>query len=130
MTAFICIDDGGGISFNNRRQSRDSAVIKDILSLSQNKVGIKKYSEPLFEDKTSYTVCDSHGECLFFFFENTDISSFYNDFDTVVLYHWNRAYPSDTVLRALPCECGFSLKECTEFKGSSHEKITREIYVK
>ena len=32
MTVILCLDDRCGMAFNNRRQSRDKAVINDILT--------------------------------------------------------------------------------------------------
>ena len=34
MTVFICLDDKNGMLFNHRRQSRDKAVIEDMLSFA------------------------------------------------------------------------------------------------
>ena len=47
--------------------------------------------------------------------------------ETIVLYRWNRAYPAD-VKFTMPQ--GFALKESRDFAGSSHEKITREEYIR
>ena len=46
--------------------------------------------------------------------------------EEVVLYHWNRTYPSD---RRFPLPlAGWTLARREEFSGSSHEKITKEVY--
>ena len=34
MKIFICLDDNNGMMFNGRRQSRDEAVVKDILDFA------------------------------------------------------------------------------------------------
>jgi hypothetical protein len=47
-----------------------------------------------------------------------------------VVYRWNRRYPGDVFfdldVSAAPWRC----VETEEFVGSSHEKITKEVYVK
>ena len=35
MKMIVCLDDRNGVSFNNRRQSRDRVVIQDILTLTR-----------------------------------------------------------------------------------------------
>ena len=49
MKVIVCIDDNKGMLFNARRQSRDRAVIEDIMSESE-KVWIHTFSEKLFEE--------------------------------------------------------------------------------
>ena len=46
--------------------------------------------------------------------------------DRLVVYRWNRHYPSDRKL-LLPPE-GWTLTSRTEFPGHSHDVITKEIY--
>ena len=36
MTIFVCIDDKNGMLFNHRRQSRDEAVLKDMLDVAED----------------------------------------------------------------------------------------------
>lgn len=48
MHIILSIDDNNGIMFNNRRQSRDSKVVSDIIS-SHNKVYISSFSLSLFK---------------------------------------------------------------------------------
>ena len=45
MKIFICLDDNNGMMFNGRRQSRDEAVVKDILDFAgEEKVWVSSYS--------------------------------------------------------------------------------------
>ena len=48
----------------------------------------------------------------------------------LVIYNWNRRYPSDTRLDIDPAKDGFRMLTLTEFKGNAHERITKEVYVK
>ncbi len=129
MTVCVCIDDRGGISFNGRRQSKDRALISRLCAMGED-IFIKEYSAKLF-DRTKakteehFSVCD--GIC---FVECEDASKYMENADRVILYRWNRRYPSDMSLSRMPSELGFSLERRDEFEGSSHERITEEIWIK
>ena len=49
--------------------------------------------------------------------------------EQLIVYRWNRHYPSDAsfpiALEAPAWQCC----EMTEFRGYSHEKITKEVYI-
>ena len=47
--------------------------------------------------------------------------------NSVIVYKWNRQYPSDMKLDIEPSE-GRVLVSSVEFAGYSHEKITKEVY--
>ena len=66
----------------------------------------------------------------FVFIENLPIKNHLNKIKKMIVYNWGERYPADFYLDTPPTENGFSLSEKYEFTGSSHEKITREIYVK
>lgn len=64
----------------------------------------------------------------FCFVENADISAYLDQIEEICLYKWNRDYPADTYF---PVDLGvWKCVETVEFAGSSHEKITREKYVR
>jgi hypothetical protein len=46
----------------------------------------------------------------------------------MIIYKWNRVYPSDLSLDVYPDKIGLKLHESFDFKGQAHEKITREIW--
>ena len=62
------------------------------------------------------------------FVEVPPIMPYIKDISRLIIYNWNRRYPFDKRLDISPAEMGFKLVEVTEFEGSSHEKITKEIY--
>ncbi len=132
MTLILCLDDRGGMTFNNRRQSRDSIVTADILKTAGNKLTIAPFSEKLFSDKVGVRVLENPlSECSngdFCFIEMGSIAENIDKIDEIIIYKWNRLYPSDTRLDIDVTACGFSLISTSEFVGSSHEKITKEIY--
>ena len=127
MKIIICLDDNGGMLFNNRRQSRDRVVCEDVVkNLNGEKLFISPFSQILFENyKDDVLACEdflTKGRVCFV--ENQVLSSC--NADEVIVYRWNRVYPSDFY-----CDIDFSkysLAEQAEIEGFSHEKITKEIY--
>ncbi|MBO5065262.1 MAG: hypothetical protein J6D06_04010 [Clostridia bacterium] len=127
MKIIVCLDDNSGMLFNNRRQSRDRVVCEDIVkNLEGEKLYISPFSQILFENFRD-DVCVSEDFLLngnICFVENQAVSQC--DADEVIVYKWNRVYPSDFY-----CDIDFSkyfLTEQTELEGFSHEKITKEVY--
>ena len=127
MKIIVCLDDNGGMLFNNRRQSRDRAVCADIIkNLDGEKLFISPFSQLLFENyNDSICICEDFlkkGNICFC--ENQSLSQYYAD--EIIVYKWNRVYPADFY-----CDIDFSvysISEQTEFQGNSHEKITKQIY--
>lgn len=121
MRLIVCVDDRMGMAFGVRRQSRDSVVCADIEKLTAGqRVKMDLRSEKLF----STIAVDVDAENCFL--EFTPPSALGRLPQQIVLYRWNRHYPAD-VRFDLPLE-RYALKERTEFAGTSHEKITREVY--
>ena len=51
MNVILCLDDNKGLLFNNRRQSRDKAVLDDIFNnLNGEKLAVTTFSEKLYSD--------------------------------------------------------------------------------
>ncbi len=131
MKIALCVDNNGGMLFNNRRQSRDRILIEDLLNTAQGKVRISPFSADLFDE--SKVICsddfleiaDENDVC---FVEDCELSCFNDKISQVILYCWNRDYPSDFSTDIDLDK--FKLKSSVEFVGSSHDKITKEIYIK
>lgn len=122
MVLIVCLDDDNGMLFNNRRQSKDALVRKRILELvGDNKIWMSEYSQMQFEE--GIDVYQNKGEADYVFAENPD-DIIGMEFDKIIVYRWNRRYPSD---KTLSIE-GKTLVSTYEFPGNSHEKITEEIY--
>ena len=134
MKLIVCLDDGGGMAFNNRRQSRDAHLIADLRAhLSGAPLWILPYSAPLLADSgISLSVREDAPSAAglddFCLLETTDPSPFFERVCELIVYRWNRRYPADLVFCA--DLSGFTLTESTEFVGSSHEKITKEVWKK
>ena len=134
MKLIVCLDERRGMAFNHRRQSRDRLLIEDLLqTVGAERLWIAPYSALLFEEKgKELSVSDEPlkqagaGEwCLI---ENQACLPYLEKIEEITVYWWNRHYPSDIYFDIdLPKE-GFVLRRREEFAGSSHEKITKEVF--
>ena len=130
MKIFICIDNDKGMLFNNRRQSRDSKLLEKIAEIVQNnKLWITEFSKNLFENDVviDNDMLDKALEEDFCFVENLELSLYIEKITEIYLFHWNRSYPSDFKLN-LDMNTNFKLINTEDFAGSSHEKITLEVW--
>lgn len=134
MIVILCLDDKKGMMFNNRRQSKDKFVIQDILKLVDGKkLFISSYSENLFQGLESKLIIDDNflnnaTEEDYCFVENNNLKDFSEKIEKIIVYKWNRIYPSDLKLEITIQD--WNLIGRFEFVGNSHDKITREVYVK
>ncbi len=136
MTVIVCIEDRGGMTFMRRRLSKDRILSEDIVkTVGDGILYISDFSEALFSESDISVMSvsnplDSAQEGDFAFIENLGLKSSIEKIKRLIIYKWNRRYPFDFSLDIAPEKCGFSLKESYDFKGSSHDKITKEIYEK
>ena len=129
MILAVCADDRLGISFGGRRQSKDSALRRRLLELSGGNLRMSDYSarqfaEPVYSGADYLSGAKTGDWC---FVENGDYEVFSEAIEQIVLFRWNRHYPSDLQFR-FPGK--WALVRSEEFPGSSHEKITLEVYEK
>lgn len=132
MTIFICADDNNGVLFNHRRQSRDEAVLEDMVMAAGKKVWVNSYSSRLFGGDSDSIITEDDmldwapkGSCCFV--ENIPLKPYEDRIESVIVYYWNRIYPADTYLD-IDLENGWEVTDIKEFAGTSHEKITRKTY--
>ena len=136
MTVFVCIDDRGGMMFNKRRQSRDKRVIEDVARTADDgAIYISSYSEPLFAESDASVIAvtdplDSAGDDGYAFVEDLPLKKYAKKITRLVVYRWNRLYPSDFSLDVKPQDIGLKIKNTRDFVGTSHDKITRDEYVR
>lgn len=129
MTLYLCLDDKNGLRFNSRRQSRDGAVLEDIRSQLADKLLIQPFSEKLIrEAEIPYVLPPETAEDCFA--EDIPSEELLARTKKIVLYRWNRHYPADVFWNPDLGSMGFVLTQTTEFSGTSHDKITREVYVR
>lgn len=132
MTVCVCLDDQNGMVFNKRRQSRDRAVIADIVRTADGaEIAVAPYSAPLFEESgAALRIADEPlTDGVFCFAEFPPLAPYLDRVDTLIFYRWNRRYPADGVLDFDPAE-QFTLTKTEEWAGYSHDTITKEVWHK
>ena len=134
MKLIVCLSDDGGMMFNRRRQSRDRVLIADMIRQTQGaSLWVSPYSAPLFGEncptlQVAPSPVDAAKKDDYCFAEDTPLPQSLDGVDELIIYRWNRLYPSDTYFT---CDTSpFFLLESTDFAGSSHDKITKEIWRK
>lgn len=131
MTLVLCADDRGGLLFNGRRQSRDRAVTADILTEGEGgTLWMDAYSKGQFPEDAPIQVCEAFpppGPGDLFFLERQDPIPLLPRASRLIVYRWNRLYPSDRRLPLPPG--GWKLLSQAQFPGHSHKQITKEVYI-
>jgi len=137
MNLIVCVDDGMGMMFNKRRQSKDATVREDMLAMlpAGKKLFVTPYTAKQFlpEEQDKLSVCDTLSdftkqEDAFFFAEDLPVAGLESVTGQVVLYRWNRAYPSD--VKFTFDLSGYEMVSCEDFVGNSHPEMKKEIYKK
>lgn len=132
MKVIMCLDDRNGYAFNHRRQSQDKIQREKMMERVQDSLlYMSSYSAKLFESldniKVSDTYLDEVKENDYCFVELEDLSFYEDKIKQFIIYRWNRTYPYDKQMTF--DLSSYQLIETNEFAGSSHEKITEEIYI-
>ena len=119
--------------FNHRRQSQDRVLRQDLLRetvggvLRMNAYSLRQFKEPPPNIQASEDFLEQAGPGEFCFVEDRDLLPWADRLEGLILYRWNRRYPADLYF-TIPLE-GWTLERREEFPGSSHETITKEVYV-
>ena len=124
MTLIFCIDDGGGMLFGGKRQSRDRVLNQYLLSrIGDAPLWVTPYSATLFPTGRSMATCDGEG---YAFIEDGPYRL--SQAEEVILCRWNRRYPGDVFFDESTLKAYFKKIATEELAGSSHPKITVETY--
>lgn len=131
MNIIVCIDKNNGMLFNNRRLSSDSQLISKIIELtSKTRLLMNEYSAEMFSEYSDIIV---HHDFLlkaqtgdFCFIENSEIPT--ENIEDIYIFNWNRNYPADKYFSFNLEMNGYKKFKKMNFIGSSHKKITLEIY--
>ncbi len=135
MIIIAAVDDRNGMMFNHRRQSQDKVLREKILSLTASKVlWMDHYSAKQFYGYTvpQLNIDDrfmweaAHGE--YCFVEDVSVSHFEKIAEQIILFKWNRKYPGDFYFDIDVQKPKWKLIHTEDFSGSSHKKITMEVY--
>lgn len=130
MKIILCIAENNGMLFGGRRVSQDSILRKKILKICNgHNLLMNEYSKNQFKDYD--VIVDNNflfnaSDNDFCFVEDQEIPI--KKVSTIYLFHWNRNYPADFFFNINLEKNGFKKIQSEEFSGSSHEKITLEIY--
>ena len=114
-------------------------MLEDLLLMvneTGSKLWIAPFSEKLLEpyrEKCPFITMDPAGlekaeKQDYCFVETGELQEWTDAIEKIVVYHWNRVYPADTYLDLDLSQ--WKRVEQKEFQGSSHERITREVYGK
>lgn len=135
LIAMAIVDNANGMMFHKRRQSQDRIVREKILSMAAGKkLWMNAYSHRQFAKMDGEQIAEaeafleSAGQGEYCFVENVPLAPYEEKIEKLILFHWNRRYPGDFFLDLDLSEKQWKLTESSEFAGSSHEKITMEIY--
>ncbi len=133
MIPIVCVDDSYGMLFNNRRQSKDIILTNRIIEMSNlTRLWIGEFSRSLFETLDPHILfiddefLDKAEPGDFCFVENRHLTPHLDKIEKLIVFKWNRSYPSDFSLDI--DLANWNLVSTAEFKGSSHKEITMEVY--
>lgn len=137
MNIIVCVDDNNGMMFNKRRVSQDIVLREDIYkNLGDKKLIMNAYSFKMFQkDGTDKDIIVEENipikdEVNFQFIEDKSLSQFEGKIEKIIIYYWNRRYPSDLKFDIDVSNGNWEVVSEEEFAGKSHEKITKKIIVK
>lgn len=133
ITVAVVLDDNEGMLLFGKRQSKDRVMIAEFVSsVGAENICVSPFSKRLFEayegvrySDSPIEDCNDGGAC---FIENEPLEPHADCIGTLIIYRWNRLYHSDVKFDINPKEKGFKLESVSEFQGSSHDKITKEVY--
>jgi len=135
MNIIVCIDDDGGMLFLGRRQSKDRILRAQARLLAQGQpLWMNGYTARQFAEDEETAVVDEDflnnaPQAAWCFVENTDVRAFLDKIDKVAVYRWNRLYPSDAKFPMELFAGRWKRISTREFTGSSHDRITEEVYL-
>ena len=139
MIVLVAVDDNNGMMFHHRRQSQDRTVRERIRALSaHSRLWVNHYTEKQFMQDPDGAAClnvddaflDRAAPGEYCFVEDVPAAPYEKRMEQIILFTWNRRYPGDFYFGIDLADGSWSLASTEEFAGSSHEKITMEVYVR
>ena len=133
MNLIVCLDMRNGMSFGGRRQSMDRVLRERMLAfVGKQKLWMNSYSAKQFSEGSDGICIDDDflnkaGTDDYCFVEISDAPQYLPEFRKVIIYRWDRVYPSDVVFPPQILSQAKKISECT-FAGNSHKEITQEVY--
>lgn len=134
MNIIVCVDDKNGMMFNHRRQSQDRLLREYLSGISGGKLWMNAYSAGQFEKEEALKLeiredfLEAAPPGAYCFLENLPCSGYEERIEKIILCRWNRVYPSDQKFDIPLEEHQWHCISAEEIPGSSHDKITVEVY--
>lgn len=135
MIVIVCLDDRNGMLFGGRRQSKDSRLREQVLRLcGERPLWMDPYTADQFtEQAPNIRISEDHLALAkagdYCFVERSDLAAVAEQIEQLVIYRWNRHYPSDVKFPEALFSDRWEKVSTMDFEGSSHERITQEVYV-
>lgn len=131
MKLIICLEKNKGMMFVGKRHSQDRELRRKLIEITAgHKLWMSTYSAKQFAEYSSIIVDDDYMSKAqsddYCFVEDKGYSV--DGVSEIVLCHWNRKYPSDKFFEIDLKKEGFKKESTEDIKGSSHEKITIEVW--
>lgn len=131
MNIIICIDKNNGMAFMGKRQSMDRVLREKVLEITDgSRLLMNSYSAKQFENMENIVVDDDFlnnaAQGDFCFVEDREVTT--ENVESFYVFNWNRMYPGDLFFSVDLKAEGFKKIKKEDFQGSSHDKITLEIY--
>ena len=134
MRIIVCLDDRNGTGFCGRRHSTDRILRARAVELAGDEpLWMSPYSAGQFQDlpdriraEEDFTK-DRKPEDWCFVDALKDLPPWEN-IHTLVIFRWNRHYPSDAKFPMEALNAWGTLTRREDFPGYSHECITQEVY--
>jgi len=136
LILIVCVDDRNGMLFNHRRQSQDRFLRRRILNRAAgSRIWMNAYSAGQFSEQEPCICMDpcftqKAGTGEYCFLEDGSAAALEENCEQIILYRWNRHYPADLYFDIPLAEHGWKMTAQTDFPGSSHEKLTEEVYIR
>ena len=120
----VKVENRMGISFNNRPCSNDECIEQHLNDVISECTPRRFYAR----SKDEMDLLIAENSCGVFVSDIFDPSPCLDYFDGIILYGWNRDYPSDIKFTSDLSE--FTCVSIQDFAGKSHEKITESVYLR
>ena len=137
MIAIVCLDDKNGMGFNHRRQSRDARLRREMLDMA---AGSRLWMAPCSAEQfgsegagrllVSEAFLEEAAPGDYVFVEDRALSPFAEKLEKLVVFRWNRVYPGDRYFDLDLTGGPWRKTESLDFPGTSHKRITREVYTR
>lgn len=131
MKLIFCVEKDNGMMFFGKRHSQDRNLRAKLMKIvGDNKLWMSSYSAKQFTDYQTIIVDDDYmskaGTDDYCFVENKEYTVV--GVTEIILCNWNRKYPSDKFFSTDLKDSNFKRVSTEDIVGSSHKKITIEIW--